>query len=124
MKWKINLKNFPIKIKRIYDVPSTEDGLRILVDRLWPRGITKERAAIDYWYKEITPSNDLRKWFGHKEDRFKEFSKLYKEELKSKEEVLIQIKLFSTKKPITLVYAAKDPKINHAIILREVLKKI
>lgn len=123
MKWKINLEKFPIKIKRIYDFPSTEDGLRILVDRLWPRGITKEKAAIDYWYKEITPSNDLRKWFAHKEDRFKEFSRLYKEELKSQEEVLRKVKLFSTKKPVTLIYAAKDPKINHAIILREVLNK-
>lgn len=123
MKWKINLKNFPIKIKRIYELPSTEDGLRILVDRLWPRGITKERAAIDYWYKEITPSNDLRKWFAHKKDRFKEFSKLYKEELKSQEDVLEKVRLFSTKKPVTLIYAARDPKINHAIILKDVLNK-
>lgn len=71
MRWKINLKSFPIKIKRIYDLPLAEDGLRILVDRLWPRGTTKEKAAIDYWYKEVTPSNDLRKWFAHKEDSFK-----------------------------------------------------
>lgn len=123
MKWKTNLKNFPIKIKRIYELPSTEDGLRILVDRLWPRGVTKEKAKIDYWYKEITPSNDLRKWFAHKEDRFKEFSKLYKEELKSQEEVLNQVKIFSTNKPVTLIYAAKDPKINHAIVLKKVIEK-
>lgn len=118
------MKNFPIKIKRIYELPSTEDGLRILVDRLWPRGIAKERAAIDYWYKEITPSNSLRKWFAHKEDRFNEFSKLYKEELKSQEEVLNKVKMFSTKKPVTLIYAAKDPKINHAIVLKKVIEKI
>ncbi len=118
---KTNLKNFPIKIKRIYDLPSTEDGTRILVDRLWPRGITKEKAAIDYWYKEITPSNDLRKWFSHKEDRFIEFSKLYKEELKSQQRILKQIKLLADKKPVTLIYAAKDPKINHAWVLKEVL---
>lgn len=74
------MKKFPIHIKRIYDVPLAEDGLRILVDRLWPRGITKERAAIDYWYKEITPSNELRKWFGHKEEKFNEFVELYTDE--------------------------------------------
>lgn len=124
MKWKINLKNFPIKIKRIYELPSTEDGLRILVDRLWPRGITKERAAINYWYKEITPSNGLRKWFAHKEERFKDFSKMYKEELKSQEGILKQVKLLSTKKPVTLIYAAKDPKINHAIVLKKVIEKV
>lgn len=124
MKWKINLKNFPIKIKRIYDTPLSEDGLRLLVDRLWPRGISKERAAIDYWYKEITPSNDLRKWFAHKEERFKEFSKMYREELKSQEEILEQIRLLSVKKPVTLLYGAKDPKINHAIVLKKVLDKI
>lgn len=123
-KWKINLKNFPITIKRIYDIPLAQDGLRILVDRLWPRGVTKERAAIDYWYKEITPSNDLRKWFAHKEERFNEFSKMYGEELESQENLLKQIKQLSHKKPITLIYAAKDPKINHAIVLKGVLDKV
>lgn len=120
----ISLTKFPIKIKRIYDLPSTKDGLRILADRLWPRGVTKEKAAINYWYKEITPGNDLRKWFAHKEDRFKEFSKLYKEELKSQQTLLKQIRLLADKTPITLVYAAKDPKINHAVVLRDVLNKI
>lgn len=124
MKCKINLKNFPIKIKRIYDIPLAEDGLRILVDRLWPRGINKDRAAIDYWYKEITPSNDLRKWFAHKEERFNEFSEMYREELKSQKDTLKQIKQFSHEKPITLIYAAKDPRINHAIVLKKVLDKI
>ena len=118
------MKNFPIKIKRIYDIPLAQDGLRILVDRLWPRGITKERAAIDYWYKEITPSNDLRKWFAHKEERFNEFSKMYGEELKSQENLLKQIKQLSHQKPVTLIYAAKDPKINHAIVLKDVLDKV
>lgn len=117
------MKKFPIKIKRIYDVPLDKDGIRILVDRLWPRGITKEKAAIDYWYKEITPSNDLRKWFAHKEERFSEFSDMYREELKSQEEILKQINLLSHQSPITLIYAAKDPKINHAIVLKEVIEK-
>lgn len=118
------MTEFPIKIKRIYDLPSADDGLRILADRLWPRGITKERAKIDYWYKEIAPSNDLRKWFAHKEDRFKEFSNLYKEELKSQEKTLKEIKLLSTKKPVTLVYAAKNPQMNNAVVLKDVLDKI
>lgn len=118
------MKNFPIKIKRIYEAPLADDGLRILVDRLWPRGITKEHAAIDYWYKEIPPSNDLRKWFGHKEENFNKFAHLYTEELKSQEETLNKVKALSYKKPITLVYAAKDPKINHAVVLKKVIEQI
>lgn len=117
------MTKFPIKIKRIYESPLADDGLRILVDRLWPRGITKERASIDYWYKEITPSQELRKWFNHKPERFIEFSKMYTEELKSQEELLRKIKLLSSKKPITLLYAAKDPKINHAIVLKKVIEE-
>lgn len=117
------MKNFPVKIKRVYDLPSTEDGLRILVDRLWPRGISKERAQIDYWYKEVTPSNDLRKWFAHKLENFNEFAHLYEEELKSQEEMLKKIKSFAREKPVTLVYAAKDSKINHALVLQKVLEK-
>lgn len=118
------MKKFTIKIKRIYDLPLAEDGLRILVDRLWPRGVTKEQAAIDYWYKEITPSPELRKWFGHKAENFKEFAEQYVKELNSQEETLKKIKLLSYKKPITLLYAAKDPKINHAIILKKVIEEI
>lgn len=105
-------------------MPLTDDGLRILVDRLWPRGITKERAAIDFWYKEITPSNELRRWFNHKEERFAEFSKLYINELKSQDELLNKIKLLAYKSPVTLIYAAKDPKINHAIILKKVIDEM
>lgn len=115
------MKKFPITIKRVYESPSAKDGLRILVDRLWPRGVTKERAHIDYWYKEITPSNGLRKWFAHKSERFNEFTKSYKEELEQQTELLKKIREFSTKQPVTLVYAAKDPKINHAIVLKAVL---
>lgn len=115
------MKKFPIEIKRIYESPSAKDGLRILVDRLWPRGVTKERAHIDYWYKEITPSNGLRKWFAHKPERFIEFSKCYKEELEQQNELLEKIKSFSTTQPVTLIYAAKSTEINHARVLKEVL---
>ncbi len=117
------MKNFPIKIKRVYEIPSQEDGTRILVDRLWPRGITKDRAAIDYWFKEITPSNELRKWFGHKKENFKEFAKEYTEELESQKDTLEKVKELSHHNPVTLIYAAKDPQINHAIVLKKVLEK-
>lgn len=117
------MKKFPIKIKRIYDSPLAEDGLRILVDRLWPRGISKERAKIDYWYKEITPSDGLRKWFGHKPERFNEFAQHYINELECKKPVLKEIKKLTDKSPVTLIYAAKDAKINHAIILKKVIDK-
>lgn len=117
------MKNFPIEIKRVYDAPTNLDGIRILVDRLWPRGISKERAAIDYWFKEVTPSNDLRKWFGHKAENFNEFANLYEEELKSQKEMLKKIKSFAREKPVTLIYAAKDPKINHALVLQKVLER-
>lgn len=117
------MKKFSIKTKRIYESPSARDGLRILVDRLWPRGISKERAHIDLWDKEITPSNDLRTWFGHKPERFEEFSQKYKEELESQKPLLKKIKEMAQKKPVTLIYAAKDEKINHALVLKEVIEK-
>lgn len=115
------MRKFPITIKRVYEAPSDKDGLRILVDRLWPRGISKEHAHIDYWYKEIAPSNELRKWFAHKPERFDEFSKSYKEELKQQSGLLENIKDFSKKQPVTLVYAAKDTEKNQAVVLKKVL---
>lgn len=118
------MKKFPIKIKRIYDFPTSDDGVRILVDRLWPRGFTKEKAHIDYWLKEVTPSSDLRKWFAHKEEKFEEFSKLYVDELKQQKKMLKEIKDLSGKRPVTLLYAAKDPVINHAIVLKKEIDKI
>lgn len=118
------MKKFQINIKRIYDEPSVDDGLRILVDRLWPRGITKEKAAIDYWYKEIAPSKELREWYGHKEEKFNEFAKLYTEELKQQKELLKNIKKLSYTKPITLLYAAKTPQTSQAIVLKEIIEKI
>lgn len=117
------MKKFPVKIKRIYELPLAEDGFRILVDRLWPRGITKERAAIDYWYKEITPSAELRRWFGHKAEKFNEFANLYTEELKAQGDTLNKVRELAYIKPLTLIYAAKDSKINHAIILKNVIEK-
>ncbi|HMR57215.1 MAG TPA: DUF488 family protein [Cyclobacteriaceae bacterium] len=115
---------FAIKIKRIYDEPSKEDGYRMLVDRLWPRGVKKEGAHLDEWNKQIAPSPELRKWFAHKAEHFKIFSERYRDELKEKREELYRIKNIAVSKPLTLLYAAKDQKINHALILLSVLQQI
>lgn len=111
-----------IKIKRIYETPLVEDGFRMLVDRLWPRGLKKENAAIDEWNKIIAPSTKLRKWFGHKSENFERFTEAYKIELKSKPEQLERIKSIAETQNLTLLYAAKDEKINHARILLSVIK--
>jgi uncharacterized protein YeaO (DUF488 family) len=112
-----------IQIKRIYEDAESSDGYRILVDRLWPRGITKERAHLDEWDKEAAPSTELRKWFGHKPERFDEFSDLYKEELNRKTDELNRIREIAKKQKVTLLFAARDLKINHAAVLLEVLKE-
>ena len=112
-----------IKLKRIYDEPSGDDGYRILVDRLWPRGVSKEDAKLNEWDKEIAPSSELRKWFDHDEERFNEFSKRYSEELKDKENDLDKLRRIAKKKTLTLLYAAKNPEINQAVVLKDVLLK-
>ena len=108
-----------IAIKRAYEPPAPSDGSRILVDRLWPRGISKKKAALDGWMKEVAPSPSLRKWFGHQPERFKDFAKRYRAELKDNPALE---DLRALKGKVTLVYGAKDPKINHAAVLAEVLK--
>lgn len=110
-----------IKLKRIYDNPSSDDGYRILVDRLWPRGVSKEDAKLDEWDKEIAPSTELRKWFNHLEERFDAFAHRYREELKDKKEILDKLREKAKYKTLCLLYAAKDPEINQAIVLRDVL---
>ncbi len=111
-----------VVIKRVYDPPLPTDGKRVLVDRLWPRGITKERAKLDEWLKDIAPSPNLRTWFGHKPERFKEFADQYKEELNTDPVKLEAVSLvlgWEKEDRVTLIYAAKDPLINHAAILRD-----
>ncbi|MBS1743743.1 MAG: DUF488 family protein [Bacteroidetes bacterium] len=110
-----------IKIKRIYEKAEEDDGYRMFVDRLWARGLTKEKAAIDEWNKIIAPSGELRTWFGHKPEKFKQFSQLYTAELKSKPEELKRINSIAKKQNLTLLYAARNEKINHAIVLLDVL---
>lgn len=113
-----------IKIKRIYDEVSADDGIRIFVDRLWARGVTKQRAHLDYWFKDVAPSPDLRKWFNHEPEKFKEFSKCYKAELKCEPEKVNEILKLLKENDVTLIYAAKSPTINHAIILKDYIKSI
>lgn len=112
-----------MKIKRVYEKPERDDGYRILVDRLWPRGISKASAEIDEWIKEIAPSTELRKWFNHEPEKFSEFKKRYKEELKTHVAELKKIHEISQKKKITLLYSAKDTQYNQAVVLLEVLQK-
>jgi uncharacterized protein YeaO (DUF488 family) len=110
-----------IKIKRIYDIASSKDGKRILVDRLWPRGIKKDEARIDEWLKDIAPSNELRQWFSHDPSKWKEFKKRYKEELQNKSEMLDRISEMARTGTITLLFAAKDIEHNNAVVLQEIL---
>lgn len=113
----------PIVIKRVYEDASENDGYRILVDRLWPRGVSKEEAKLDEWDKIIAPSTELRKWFDHKEERLQEFAIRYKEELLQQEEELNRLRKIATTKKITLLYGAKDPVINQAIVLKNILNR-
>jgi uncharacterized protein YeaO (DUF488 family) len=108
-----------VAIKRAYDPPSSDDGTRILVDRLWPRGLSKGKAALDGWNKDVAPSTDLRKWFDHRPERFAEFTKRYRAELKGNAALA---ELRALKGKVTLIYAAHDPAINHAVVLAKVLK--
>jgi uncharacterized protein YeaO (DUF488 family) len=112
-----------IEIKRVYATPEVADGTRILVDRLWPRGLTKEKARVDLWLKEIAPSTELRKWFGHDPERWTEFRRRYLQELKSRGEQLSLLKQEAEKGPVTLVFGAKDEEHNEAVILGDLLQR-
>lgn len=112
-----------VRIKRIYDEPKAEDGYRVLVDRLWPRGISKQRAMLDEWCKDAAPSPELRTWFNHKPERFNEFKARYTDELRINP-VVSHLKALATEEPtLTLLYAAHDPLINHANVLLEFIKQ-
>ncbi|HEX5459909.1 MAG TPA: DUF488 domain-containing protein [Steroidobacteraceae bacterium] len=110
-----------VRIKRAYEPPSPHDGTRILVDRLWPRGVKKADAGISQWMKEIAPSHELRKWFAHDPTRWEEFRRRYKVELTEKRELMSQLRDLARKGPLTLVYSAHDEAHNQAVILREKL---
>ena len=110
-----------VNIKRVYEAPSKEDGTRILVDRLWPRGLTKEKAHVDLWLKEVAPSNELRRWFGHDPDRWPEFRTRYRAELKHNPDQMALLRHALAQGKATLVYGAKDTERNQAVVLRELL---
>jgi uncharacterized protein YeaO (DUF488 family) len=110
-----------IKLKRAYEPPAREDGTRILIDRLWPRGVKKSDAAIDEWMKEIAPSTALRKWFGHDPERWSEFRRRYKAELKKHPDQFAHLRDLARRGRITLVFAARDEVHNDAVVLRDML---
>jgi uncharacterized protein YeaO (DUF488 family) len=112
-----------IKLKRAYEKPAKDDGERILVERLWPRGLTKEQAKIDLWLKDVAPSAELRKWFGHDPDRWIEFRKRYLKELRQNTDPIKLLKRKAKAGTITLIYAARDEERNSALVLRQFLQR-
>lgn len=112
-----------IRVKRVYENPSKEDGCRVLVDRLWPRGMKKEAAHVDVWMKEIAPSDSLRKWFGHEAAKWSEFQKRYRAELRKRRTELAELRTLEKEhKRLTLLFGAKDEKHNQAVVLAAILK--
>ena len=112
-----------IKLKRAYEKPSRQDGFRVLVERLWPRGVSKEAASLDLWLKEVAPSTELRKWFGHESARWREFQKRYRQELKERKDTLKMLRDKSQEGTVTLVYATRDEQHNGALVLKQVLER-
>jgi uncharacterized protein YeaO (DUF488 family) len=112
-----------VALKRVYDEPAASDGTRVLVERLWPRGISKERAQIDLWLKEVAPSPELRTWFGHDPEKWTEFRRRYEAELASGEahKALGTLRKMARQGPLTLIFAARDSQHTNAVVLRELL---
>jgi len=110
-----------IKLKRIYDPYAGSDGKRVLVDRLWPRGIKKEAARLDLWLKDIAPSDALRKWFAHDPSRWQEFKKRYRKELEDRQELISDLRAEARRKTVTLLFSAKDTERNNAVALKEII---
>jgi uncharacterized protein YeaO (DUF488 family) len=112
-----------IRLKRAYEPASPEDGYRVLVDRLWPRGVSKQQAKLDEWEKELSPSSELRDWFGHDPGRFAEFRRRYIDELRANASRLTELRRRASTGTLTLVYAAHDSEHNDAVVLAEVLRR-
>lgn len=113
---------YPIHLKRAYDPPAAEDGYRVLVDRLWPRGLTRHAARIDLWLKDVAPSHDLRRWFAHEPARWPEFNARYRQQLHANDAAIATLTEHAATGPITLVFAARDPDHNNAVVLKQVLQ--
>ncbi len=116
-------KSTLIRLKRAYDEPARDDGRRILIERLWPRGVSKERAGLDLWLKDVAPSPELRRWFGHDPARWPEFRRRYREELAQRPEAMAQLAKLVAEGPVTLVYGSRDREHNAAVVLRESLEE-
>ncbi|MCM2466568.1 DUF488 domain-containing protein [Methanoculleus oceani] len=112
-----------IRTKRIYAEPSEDDGARVLVDRLWPRGVSKEEARLDRWEKDLAPGNELRRWFGHDPAKWEEFLRRYRAELEGKEEALDRLRQEANDATVTLLYAAKDEEQNNAVALKRYIEE-
>ena len=112
-----------VDIKRVYEQAADEDGVRILVDRLWPRGVSKERAALSGWLKDVAPSPDLRRWWHHDPDHFQDFARRYRTELDDNPALEDLLSIVREHDRTTLVYAAKDPAVNHALVLRDYIRQ-
>ena len=115
------IKAADVRLKRAYEPATSLDGTRILIDRLWPRGVSKDKAALDLWLKEIAPSSGLRQWFGHEPARWQEFRDRYSNEVHANAEALAQLRELAQQGPVTLVYSAHDPLHNDAVVLRDIL---
>jgi uncharacterized protein YeaO (DUF488 family) len=112
----------PLQIKRAYELPAPEDGYRVLIDRLWPRGVSRDHARLDAWARELAPSSELRRWFGHDPARYEEFRRRYREELLPREETLRELRVRARNEMLTLVYGARDTEHNDATVLAELLR--
>jgi uncharacterized protein YeaO (DUF488 family) len=112
-----------VRVKRAYDAPAPGDGYRVLVDRLWPRGVSRDRARLDAWEKDLAPSTELRSWFGHDPGRFEEFRRRYLEELRTRRPLLAELRRRAREGTVTLVHAARDADRNDAVVLAEVLRR-
>jgi uncharacterized protein YeaO (DUF488 family) len=115
--------DMPVRIKRAYEPPEAADGYRVLIDRIWPRGVARERAGLDEWARELAPSSELRRWFGHDPERFDEFRRRYLEELASHGEKVRELRRRARGGTLTLVYGARDTEHNDAVVLAELLRR-
>jgi uncharacterized protein YeaO (DUF488 family) len=113
----------PIYLKRVYEVPSPHDGLRVLVDRLWPRGLTRHQASADLWLKDVAPSAALRGWYGHEPARWSGFARKYRAELKEQRDLLRMLDDLRRRGPLTLLFGAREGARSHALVLRDVLEE-
>ena len=112
-----------IRVKRVYEPAEPDDGYRVLVDRVWPRGVSKERAAVDEWSRDIAPSDELRKWFGHRTERFEEFRRRYRDELSACGDEIKALRTRGRKGTVTLLFGARDTEHNNAVVLAETLRR-